>query len=175
VVFVGALLCAGYVGYVINTGEIGKTLNKRVLEKVLVTELEKKPGDARLYSILGTIYYEDKEYDEAIQAYEKALELAPRDPETLNNLAWLYATCEQEQYRQPSKALVYATHAAAMKPVPYILDTLAESYHVNGMREKAIETIKRALAMNPDDRAYYERQLDKFEKGSNLLDLLETG
>jgi Zn-dependent protease with chaperone function len=168
-VFVGALLCAGYVGYAINTGEIGKTLNKRVLEKVLVRELEKKPDDARLYSLLGTIYYEDKAYAEAISAYEKAIELSPRDPETLNNLAWLYATCEQKKYREPAKALVYARHAAAMKPAPYILDTLAEAYHANGLHEKAIETIKQALTMNPDDRAYYESQLDKFEQAARQL------
>ena len=163
-VFVGALLGAGYVGYAINTGDIGKTLNKRVLEKALVRELGKNPNDAQLYSILGTIYYEDKAYADAINAYEKALELSPRDPETLNNLAWLYATCEQKKYREPVKALVYARHAAAMKPVPYVLDTLAEAYHANGMDDKAIETIKQALTMNPDDRAYYETQLRKFEK-----------
>ena len=163
-VFVGALLGAGYVGYAINTGDIGKTLNKRVLEKALVRELGKNPNDAQLYSILGTIYYEDKAYADAINAYEKALELSPRDPETLNNLAWLYATCEQKEYREPVKALVYARHAAAMKPVPYVLDTLAEAYHANGMDDKAIETIKQALTMNPDDRAYYETQLRKFEK-----------
>jgi len=165
-VFVGALLGAGYVGYVVNTSEIGNTLNKRVLEKALVRELEKKPKDAKLYSILGTIYYEDKAYAEAINAYEKVLELSPRDPETLNNLAWLYATCEQEQYREPAKALVYATHAAAMKPVPYVLDTLAEAYHVNGMHDKAAEIIRRALTMNPDNKAYYESQLDKFERAA---------
>ncbi|MBW1858517.1 MAG: M48 family metalloprotease [Deltaproteobacteria bacterium] len=163
-VFVGALLCAGYVGYAINSGELGETLNKHVLEKVLVRELEKKPDDARLYSMLGAVYHEDKAYPEAIDAYEKALQLAPRDPETLNNLAWLYATCEEQDYREPAKALVYATHAAAMKPVPYILDTLAESYHTNGLHERAIETIKQALTMNPDDRVYYEGQLRKFEQ-----------
>ncbi len=167
IVFMVALLCAGYAGYAINTGEIGETLNKNVLEKVLVRELEKKPNDARLLSILGTIYYEDKSYSEAIDAYEKALQLDPRDPETLNNLAWLYATCEDKQYREPPKALVYATHAAAMKPVPYILDTLAESYRANGLHEKAIETIKQALTMNPDDRAYYESQLKKFEQAAD--------
>lgn len=172
--FMGALLCAGYVGYAINTGEIGKTLNKRVLEKIVVRELEKKPNDARLYSILGTIYYEDKAYAEAINAYEKALELSPRDPETLNNLAWLYATCERQEYREPAKALVYATHAAAMKPVPYILDTLAETYHANGLHEKAIETMKQALTMDVDDRGYYQSQLKKFEEARDRLDLPET-
>ena len=173
-VFMGALLCAGYVGYAINAGEVGKTLNKHVLEKVLVTELEKRPDDGKLHSLLGTIYYEDKAYPEAIDAYEKALQLAPRDPETLNNLAWLYATCEDEQYLEPAKALVYATHAAAMKPVPYILDTLAESYHTNGLNEKAIETIKQALTMDLDNRAYYESQLAKFEEARSRLDLPET-
>jgi tetratricopeptide (TPR) repeat protein len=54
-----------------------------------------------------------------------------------------------------------------MKPVPYILDTLAESYRANGLHEKAIETIKQALTMNPDDRAYYESQLKKFEQAAD--------
>jgi hypothetical protein len=61
---------------------------------------------------------------------------------------------------------VYAIHAAALKPIPHILDTLAESYYVNGLHEKAVVTIKEALAMQPQDRAYYESQLKKFEKAA---------
>jgi Zn-dependent protease with chaperone function len=164
--FVGGLFCIGYVGYAINFGEMGKTLNKHFLEKVLVRELNRNPTNPRLYSMLGSIYYQNKEYAEALEAYEKLVELAPRDPEALNNLAWLYATCKQTKYRQPIKALVYARLAAAIKPAPHILDTLAESYYVNGLHEKAIMTIKQALAMHPEDRAYYERQLLKFEKAA---------
>jgi len=164
--FMGGLLCTGYVGYAINVGEMGKTLNKHFLQKVLVKALERNPKDARLYSMLGSIYYQDKAYPEAIGAYEKSIQLAPRDPETLNNLAWLYATCEETQYREPAKALVYAIQAAAIKPVPHILDTLAESYHVNGLDERAIETMKQALAMHPEDKAYYESQLETFERAS---------
>jgi Zn-dependent protease with chaperone function len=164
--FMCGLLCIGYAGYAINFGEMGKTLNKHFLQKVLIKELERNPQDARLHSMLGSIYYQDKAYKHAIEAYEESLELAPRDPEALNNLAWLYATCEQTEYREPAKALVYAIHAAALKPVPHTLDTLAESYYVNGLHEKAAETIKLALAMEPEDRPYYESQLRKFEKAA---------
>jgi Zn-dependent protease with chaperone function len=164
--FLGGLLCLGYVGYAINFGEMGKTLNKHFLQKALTKELERNPGNARLYSTLGAIYYEDKAYREAIEAYERSLELAPQDAETLNNLAWLYATCQESQCREPIKALVYARHAAALKPVPHILDTLAESYYVNGLYDKAIIVIKQALKMKPEDRPYYEGQLRKFEKAA---------
>jgi Flp pilus assembly protein TadD len=164
--FMGGLMCIGYLGYAINFGEMGKTLNKHFLQKVLIKEIERNPQDARLHSMLGSIYYQDKAYRHAIEAYERSLELAPRDPEALNNLAWLYATCEETEFREPAKALVYAIHAAALKPIPHILDTLAESYYVNGLHEKAVVTIKEALAMQPQDRAYYESQLKKFEKAA---------
>lgn len=165
-VFIGGLLCTGYAGYAINFGEMGKSLNRHFFQKVLIKELAQNPENARLYTILGSLYYQDKAYAETVKAYEKSIELAPNDPETLNNLAWLYAACEQSQFREPVKALVYAKHAAALKPAPYILDTLAESYYVNGLHEKAIVTIKQALAMHLKDRAYYERQLRKFEQAA---------
>jgi Zn-dependent protease with chaperone function len=166
ILFVGGLLCTGYAGYAVNFGEMGKTLNKHFLQKALIREIKRNPTSPRLYSMLGSIYYQNKAYMQAVEAYEKSIELAPRDPETLNNLAWLYATCEQTECREPVKALVYARHAAAMKPAPYVLDTLAESYYVNGLHEKAIMTIKQALAMQPEDKAYYENQLRKFEQAA---------
>ena len=171
--FIGGMLCIGYAGYAINFGKMGKTLNKHFLQKVLTREIKRNPTNPGLYSMLGSIYYQNKEYVMAIEAYEKSIELAPRDSESLNNLAWLYATCEQTECRQPIKALVYAQHAAALKSVPHILDTLAESYYVNGFHKKAIITIKQALAMGPEDRAYYEGQLSKFERAAVHQEMTE--
>jgi len=165
-IFMGGLLCIGYVGYAINFGEMGKALNKHFLQKALIRETKRNPTNPRLYSALGAIYYQNKAYAQAIEAYEKSIELEPRDPEPLNNLAWLYATCERAEYREPLKALVYAKQAAALKSAPYILDTLAESYYVNRLYEKAIMTIKQALALQPEDRTYYENQLRKFEQAA---------
>ncbi len=171
--FIGGMLCIGYAGYAINFGEMGKTLNKHFLQKVLTREIKLNPTNPGLYSMLGSIYYQNKKYVMAIEAYEKSIELAPHDSESLNNLAWLYATCEQTECREPIKALVYAQHAAALKSAPHILDTLAESYHVNGLNKKAIMTIKQALAMQPEDRAYYEEQLSKFERAAVHQEMTE--
>jgi hypothetical protein len=66
--------------------------------------------------------------------------------------------------RSPLQALVYAKMAAALKPVPHILDTLAESYHVNGLHRQAIEAINKALFLGPEEREYYEKQRAKFEE-----------
>jgi hypothetical protein len=52
--------------------------------------------------------------------------------------------------------------AAALKPEPHVLDTLAESFYVNGFYDKAVAAIKEALVQEPEDRAYYEGQLRKF-------------
>ena len=147
-------------------GTMGKTLNLRFIETIAERKLEQEPNNPHLHLTLGSLYYEKKEYNKAIHSYGRALELAPNNPDALNNLGWLYATCEDIEKRDYPKALTYAIQAASLKQVPYILDTLAESYYVNGLYKLAIEAEKRALAMNPDNRQYYEEQLKKFEKSA---------
>jgi Zn-dependent protease with chaperone function len=168
-VFVAGLFCVGYVGYAVNFGKMGQTLNAHLLEKIVERDLKKNPDDPSLYTLLGTVYFQKGAYGQAIAAYEKSIALAPNSSETLNNLAWIYATCEESQYRDPIKALVYAQEAAALNPAPHILDTLAESYYVNEFYDKAITVIKQALAMGPNDIRYYEKQLKKFQKAKGRL------
>ncbi len=163
-VFVAGLLSIGYLGYAVNFGEMGRALNSHFIERVLVKEISRNPTNSALYFVLATIQYENKTYGSAIKAYEKSIELAPRNAEALNNLAWIYATCEEVEYRDAEKALFYAKQAAALNPAPHILDTLAESYYVNSLHQEAIMTIKQALAMSPQDRDYYENQLKKFKE-----------
>jgi Zn-dependent protease with chaperone function len=165
-VFIAGLLSMGYLAYAVNFGEIGRTLNTHFVEKVLAREIRRHPTNPALYTLMGSIYYQKQDYGQAIEAYEKAIELAPHDAEAFNNLAWLYATCEQARFRNPTMALVYAKQAAALKPDAHILDTLAESYYVNGLYAQATVVGRRALAMGPKDRAYYEDQLKKFEQAA---------
>jgi uncharacterized protein HemY len=156
----------GYLAYAVNFGEIGRTLNMHFVEKVLAREIERRPTNPVLYTMMGSIYYQNQAYGQAIEAYEKAIELAPHDAEAFNNVAWIYATCEQTRFRNPTVALVYAKQAASLKPEAHILDTLAESYYVNGLYGQAIVVIRQALAMGPKDRNYYESQLRKFEEAA---------
>ena len=84
----------------------------------------------------------------------------------LNNLAWLYATAEDEILRNPDKALSLAQRAAALDSSPHVLDTLAEAYYVNGAYAKAVEAAQRALDKAAQNRAYFKEQLRKYEKAA---------
>ena len=88
-------------------------------------------------------------------------------PQVLNNLAWLYATCEDARYRNAGRALLLAQKASSLKPSPEVFDTLAESYHVNGNNKKAIDAETMALSMADKNRRYYEAQLKKFRIRKN--------
>ena len=57
-----------------------------------------------------------------------------------------------------------AEKAASINKSSHILDTLAESYFVNGRREAAIAAGKQALNLARDNHSYYKEQLEKFMK-----------
>ncbi len=114
---VGIVLICG-IGYNLNFGESGKKLNTHFFEKIIQRELEKTPDNPLLYTTLGDLHFSNKKYTEAIKAYEQSLRLDPDNPYALNNLAWLFATCEVEFYRDPEKALALAKKAAGLKNAP---------------------------------------------------------
>jgi tetratricopeptide (TPR) repeat protein len=164
-VFLAGILLVGIVGYQISFGVIRDKLNENFIEKFITRELQKSPDNPNLYRLLGDFYLnrEDEDYEGVIFAYEKAIELRLNDPYVLNNLAWLYATCEIESLRNPARALDLAKLAAQIAPSSYVFDTLAESYFVNGMYPEAVDAGERALKLAKDNHAYYRRQLDKFK------------
>jgi tetratricopeptide (TPR) repeat protein len=160
------MLLIGVIGYQLNLGVIGDKLNQNFLEKVIARELQKSPDNPNLYRLLGDLYYKRQDYEGVKFAYEKAIALGLNDPHVLNNLAWLYATCEIESLRNPARALNLAKLAAQIEPSSYVYDTLAESYFVNGMYPQAIEAGERALKLAKDNRSYYKKQLEKFRKAA---------
>jgi Zn-dependent protease with chaperone function len=164
VVYLAALLLLGGIGFALNFSDIGKRLNTVFFEKIILREIEKEPNNANLYSMLGDIYYARKNYEGVQKAYEASLYLAPDNPQVLNNLAWLYATCEDQRFRDHERALILAQKAASLEQTPYILDTLAESYYVNGMIDEAIATAEKALELANKNHNYFKDQLEKFKR-----------
>ena len=115
-----------------------------------------------LHALLGDFKFARGRYAEAQSAWEAALALKPDTPAVLNNLAWLLATCEEAGLRNPARALELAERAAAIESSSYILDTLAESYHVNGRHAEAVAAARQALRLAKGDLTHYERQLERF-------------
>jgi Tfp pilus assembly protein PilF len=95
---------------------------------------------------------------------QHALELDPNNPDILNNLAWVFATSKEAPLFQPEKALVLAERAAASSQQSHILDTLAESYYVNGLTIKALATAEKAMAAASGDPSYYVKQVERFRR-----------
>ncbi len=164
------LICT--LGYQMNFGQIGQNVEKRLIEEHLVLEeeylrleIEKHPNDAELYSLLGDNTYRQEDYAATAAIYEKALALDPANAQVLNNLAWLYATCEDERVRNPSRALSLARRAAEIEPESaHILDTLAETYFVNRQTNEAVRYARQALAAADEPKGYYRQQLDRFQQ-----------
>ena len=162
------LILIGAMGYQLNYGEAGAVLNTHFFEKVILKELAKTPDNADLYTMMGDLYFSRNNYGDAASQYEKAIELAMQHSRALNNLAWLYATSEDARFRNPERALTLAKRAAALEREAHVLDTLAESYFVNGEIEKALTAEKEALAIAKKGRAYYQEQIARFEKALEL-------
>jgi uncharacterized protein HemY len=135
------------------------------MRKALEREVEKNPDNPSFYSALGQLYYQEEKWKEAKEAFENSIQLKYRQPEVLNNLAWLLLKCPDEKLLDPKRALKLAEDAVALnKNSFYSLDTLAEAYFQNSMYKEAYYAAKRAYLLATENRDYYEKQLKKMAK-----------
>ncbi len=158
------ILLLGVVGYQFSFGEAGRKLDNHFYEKIILQEISKTPENADLYVLLGDLYYGRDNHLKASQLYEQTITLAGDHSRALNNLAWLYATTNDPDLRNPDLALTLAQQAALIEQAPHVLDTLAECYFVNGRIADAIHAEQQALALADTKRSYYEEQLRRFEE-----------
>jgi len=105
----------------------------------------------------------------ALEDYSRAVQQHPDDVSNQNNIAWLYATAKEEGLRDKLKVLEHASKAAALSKEKNagVLDTLARAYFINGKVKEAIETEKKAIELEPNNKeckenlASYERENKK--------------
>jgi tetratricopeptide (TPR) repeat protein len=105
------------------------------------------------------------EYADALKDYTTALSMNPKDANIHNNLAWLYATANDEKVKDNIKALEHAVKAAEISNEGNadILDTLAMAYFVNGKVKEAIEAEQKALKLEPENERF-KGNLKKYEE-----------
>lgn len=135
-------------------------------EALLEQKIREDAHNPLWHQYLGDLHFSRNQLHEARAAYEKALLIGPAQPDTLNNLAWLLLTAEDTALLDPRRALDLARQAASLSSSPHVLDTLATAYWANGDLAKALALEEQALAAHPENRAYYEGQLERFRTSS---------
>jgi membrane associated rhomboid family serine protease/tetratricopeptide (TPR) repeat protein len=119
--------------------------------------------------VLADLYAKLMLYGDAINHYQQILRLDPNAAEAHNNLAWLYATCDDPKYRDPNAALAHAQRAVELTQwkVGDYIDTLAEAHFVNGDFQQAVEIQKKALTLEPDNEELQEH-MARYRKAAGM-------
>lgn len=103
------------------------------------------------YTSLGLAYAEKNEIDAALEAYGKAISLAPKDPKIYINLAVAYSKAGAYE-----KAIEANRKAILLNPNGFeAYNNLGEIYYSRGRIEDAIREYQRAVALNPGSAPTY--------------------
>ncbi len=166
--YIIGLLLVCWAGYSINSGSGSKYLNSYIAEKVLNQVSHKGVAGSELLGIIGDFSFSMKKYKDASKAWEQVIKLEPDNIHALNNLAWLYATCEDIGLRNKKKSLEYALAALKIERAPYILDTYAEACLLNKFCRDAVTASNEALNLaDPGRKNYYLKQYNKIRQICN--------
>ena len=111
-----------------------------------IKAMKMSDDDFRPFFYAGNVYYKKKEYKLAKKYYNKALKIAPDNGDVHNNLAWVYIDTEKFD-----DAGMEAEKAVRIKRSPYYLNTLANTYTRMGRYKDAMDVLKEALTITPED------------------------
>ncbi|HEY6291792.1 MAG TPA: rhomboid family intramembrane serine protease [Terriglobia bacterium] len=136
---------------------------QRVFERLASSN----PHSVEIQEELADILAGQKLYQPAIDHYVEALHLSPNLALAHNNLAWLYATADDEKFRNPNAALDHAGKAVELTSwrQPDFIDTLAEAFYVNGNYAEAVKTQAKALQLAPDNKELQEH-MARYQKAA---------
>jgi Zn-dependent protease with chaperone function len=166
--FILALLIVGFAGYSVNHGKGSNYLNKYIALKVLYQDFRTGIENVKLYGTIGDYAFNLKEFENAEIAWKNVLKAEPYNLHALNNLAWLYATCEDLSMRNKNRAYEFALKALKIERAPFILDTYAEACLINRYCIKALDASMEALEKaGTAKKKYYRNQYKRIKQRCN--------
>jgi len=110
-------------------------------------------------------------YQNAVADLEQAVKISPLTYEATNDLAWLLATCPDERYRQPERALQLAKAACEMTQYQQwnTLDTLAAALAESGQFAEASKWAATAVEKAPEkERVRLQGHLEQIVAGKQI-------
>lgn len=113
----------------------------------LTASIRIEPSHGPTYRTRALAYQRQGDYIKAIADFEQLLRLVPTDVSTLNDLAWLRATCPNAAFRDGKQAVSHATKACTISEWRYAteVDTLAAAYAEAGDFKSAVSYEEQAI------------------------------
>ena len=143
-------------------------------EYILKSFSKTEPQNIEIYGYLGQLYYSQKKYDQAIEEFQKILELEPANADVLYLLGSLYVeTNQKERAIDLLKKSISANpqHDGSLNSLSYLY---AED---NAHLDEALDLIERALKVDPNNGAYQDTKgwiYYKKEEYKKALDSLKA-
>lgn len=125
----------------------------------------------------GSFWLSQNEYGKAVTDFREAIRLNPDRAAVLNELAWLYATAPDSEFRSGDQAVKLATRSCELadwNDYSY-LDTLAAAYAELGDYQSAIKWQSKSLQIAPEGRKEEARnRLELFREKQPYRDDADT-
>ena len=127
--------------------------------------LQIRPDYAEARINLGNALRTLGKLDEAIEHYQKVLQIKADSIVILNELAWVLATVDDEDLRDPTESVRLGKRACELTQYSYpnLLDTLAVAYAADDDFAKAIETAEKALLLVIDNEKLTKKKQERIE------------
>jgi tetratricopeptide (TPR) repeat protein len=120
------------------------------------------------------LHYQRADYRAALADHQAAAERDPDDAGTLNFIAWIQATCPQDDLRNGPAALAASKRVCEMTQftLPGYLDTLAAAHAECGEFEQAAQWQEKAISLVPEEsRADYASRLALYRANTPYREL----
>lgn len=142
--------------------------DKAIADFTQAIRLEPNQPDPRYNR--GRMWEKKGEYDKAIADYREAFRLNPGNFRVCNNLAWIYATCPIDKYRDGKKALENALRAHRQYGSDHwrLAATVAAAYAENGDYHEARVWQTKAMALIGDDGSVTDKDKQSLQSRLEL-------
>lgn len=117
--------------------------------------LRLQPRDAALLHARGDVFSEAGQYKQAVEDYVASLHANPSSGEVYTSLAWVLATCPQQELRDPATAVEAAWRARRLMPSDdqRMLEASAAAYAAVGDYPEAVRLQQRAVLASGEESA----------------------
>ena len=132
--------------------------------------LEQFPSSINLYNTIGAANYGLAKYEEAIEAYNKALSITPDFAGTYNNLG-----AALQAYGKPKEAIKAYKKALSIKPDYFEAhNNLGNTFKEQGKLGKALDFYNKALSIRPDYAEAYNNKGVTLQQQGKLDEAIEA-